>query len=94
MLEVDGFIKYGNDRLSLEVDGSIGLGVIGKVNIGTKSDKTVFSLESGFGKTIKNGVYVEGDIKIKGSLLEPTKNGKDEFRPKGEESLNSLEGDK
>lgn len=47
-----------------------------------------------FWENDKNGVYVEGDIKIKGSLLETTKNGKDEFGPKDEEALNSLEGDK
>ncbi len=86
VFEIEGELKIGNDIISLEAGGATGIGVVGKVAVGTKSEGESSSLELGTAK-LSEGLYMEGDVKIKSNLLQGIEEKKNEVKKNTESYL-------
>lgn len=86
VFEIEGELKIGNDIISLEAGGAAGIGVVGKIAVGTKSEGESSSLELGTAK-LSEGLYMEGDVKIKSNLLQGIEEKKNEVKKNTESYL-------
>lgn len=86
VFEIEGELKIGNDIISLEAGGAAGIGVVGKIAVGTKSEDESSSLELGTAK-LSEGLYMEGDVKIKSNLLQGIEEKKNEVKKNTESYL-------